>query len=469
MNVQPRRTLALSFSKMKGEMILIKKEEQILKTHDHRKIYKDIYQIKPGKTIIQQLPELKYVSQRMTTSYNMNWDGRPEPIDERWLAWKVVNQIKQFTRNQLEYKFKLMPPEIIWHEEKDNKWLVDQMMVVADCVTDDIYEWALNRVIKNLRVSDLPTITFVKSTPILCAQRLHDASRDKNNFNERNFLMKSLRKAFVVTFSCLFLLMGCVEENNQVIQESKGEIISYESESTLRLETLEDLIRISDNIVIGIVTDEVQYSGSTLKFTFTVNNELKGNVDAKSIDVYEYYGDLEKGKEYILFLEFWEDELYPRPVYTSYNKGSLIEVNRNTLLGGETYVGNKTKDEMIEYIKSSKEVSVFSEKEDAVIEKAKDLAQLISISDHILHIVPKEVIHENMYVKTVGIEVLQKLKGSLNYEINSLNLPATIDLEKEYIVFLKENDGLGLATRDGSVVSKDNEALWQDILDEFVK
>ena len=281
--------------------------------------------------------------------------------------------------------------------------------------------------------------------------------------------MKSFKKAFVVTFSCLFLLMGCVEENNQVIQESKGEIISYESESTLRLETLEDLIRISDNIVIGIVTDEVQYSGSTLKFTFTVNNELKGNVDAKSIDVYEYYGDLEKGKEYILFLEFWEDELYPRPVYTSYNKGSLIEVNRNTLLGGETYVGNKTKDEMIEYIKSSKEVSIFSEKEDAVIEKAKDLAQLISISDHILHIVPKEVIHENMYVKTVGIEVLQKLKGSLNYEINSLNLPATIDLEKEYIVFLKENDGLGLATRDGSVVSKDNEALWQDILDEFVK
>lgn len=160
-------------SQNEGGMVLIKKEAPILKTHDHRKIYKDIYQIKPDKTIIQQLPELKYVSQQMTTSYNMNWDGRPEPIDEKWLAWKVVNQIKQFTKNQLDYKFKLMPPEIIWHEEKENKWLVDQMMVVADCVTDDIYEWALNRVIKNLRVSDLPTLTFVKSTPILCAQRLH--------------------------------------------------------------------------------------------------------------------------------------------------------------------------------------------------------------------------------------------------------------------------------------------------------
>ncbi|MUK87576.1 hypothetical protein GMD78_04065 [Ornithinibacillus sp. L9] len=45
----------------------------------------------------------------------MNWDGRPEPRDEKWLAWKVVNQIKQITKNELQYKFKLMPPETIWH------------------------------------------------------------------------------------------------------------------------------------------------------------------------------------------------------------------------------------------------------------------------------------------------------------------------------------------------------------------
>lgn len=158
------------------------------------KFYKEIYQIKPGNTIIQQLPELKFVSQRMTTSYNMNWDGRPEPIDEKWLAWKVVNQIKQFTRKELEYKFKLMPPEIIWHEkDKDNKWLVDQMMVVADCVTDDIYEWALDRVKKSLRVSDLPTITFVKSPPVLCAQRLHVGDY-KNTAETLDVLKRDIEK-----------------------------------------------------------------------------------------------------------------------------------------------------------------------------------------------------------------------------------------------------------------------------------
>ena len=151
-----------------------KLESKTLKTHDHRKIYREIYQLKPQTTVIQLLPELKYVSQSMVTSYDMNWDGRPEPKDEKWLAWKVVNQIKQITRKELEYKFKLMPPEIVWHKAvESDKWGVDQMMLVADCVTDEMFDRAMERVKKNLRVKELPTITFKKYSPTLCAQRLH--------------------------------------------------------------------------------------------------------------------------------------------------------------------------------------------------------------------------------------------------------------------------------------------------------
>lgn len=273
--------------------------------------------------------------------------------------------------------------------------------------------------------------------------------------------MKSFKKAFVVTLSCLFFVIGCAEETNQ-----SGRYEELRSD----IPDLDSLIMKSDNIVIGIVTDEEQFSeGPTYKFTFTVNDELKGNVEAKSIDVYEFYGDLVKGKEYILFLDYWESELYPKPVYTSYNKDFLIEVRKNSLIGGEKYVGKKKKDELIEYIKNSKEVNVFSEKEDAVIEKAKDLAELISLSDQIIHLVPKEIILENMYVKNVSAKVIQTLKSPNDKEILSLNLnlPATIDLDKEYIVFLKEDETLTIATREGSVVSKDNEALWQEILNEF--
>ncbi|MEN2464523.1 hypothetical protein [Ornithinibacillus sp. JPR2-1] len=143
-------------------------------THDYRKKYREIYLPKTEEITIQQQPELTYVSQRMITSYNMDWNGRPEPIDEKWLAWKVVNQIKQITKTELDYKFKLMPPEVIWVEKTEaDKWVVDQMMLVADCVTEEMFERAREKVKKNLRVKDLPPITLVKRNPTLFAQKLH--------------------------------------------------------------------------------------------------------------------------------------------------------------------------------------------------------------------------------------------------------------------------------------------------------
>ena len=91
-------------------------------------------------------------------------------------------------------------------------------------------------------------------------------------------------------------------------------------------------------------------------------------------------------------LVFFDDSISEREIVKQFlPEVQVIEVDQDALIGGEMFVGQKTKDEMIEYIKSSKEVSVFSEKEDAVIEKAKDLAELISLSDHILHIVPKDL------------------------------------------------------------------------------
>lgn len=268
--------------------------------------------------------------------------------------------------------------------------------------------------------------------------------------------MKIIKKAFVVTLSCLFLLTGCAEDQKRIY------ILSEE------IDDLDELIRKSDNIVVGTVTDEEQIlEGATYKFTFNVKNKLKGNVDAESIDVWEPPSDLEKGKEYILFLSYWESALYPNPVYSSISENSLIEVKRNKLIGGEKFVGRKNKDEFIQYIKNSKEVNVFSEMDYDVIDKAKDLEELISLSDHILHIVPKEIYDVNVYVKDVRAEIIQTLKGSHMEEMLSLLLPANIVLEKEYIVFLKEERNL--ATREGSVVSKDDETLWQEILNELAK
>lgn len=143
-------------------------------THDNRKIYPHVYSVKPGPVQILRVPNMQYVSQEMRTAFHMNWAGHPEPIDEQWIVRKVVNQLKQITKNSMGYKFKLMPPEIIWRSKSDDdKYNVTHMMQVPDCITLEIYEEARANVEKNLRGQTVPRTKFVGEEFTMCAQKLH--------------------------------------------------------------------------------------------------------------------------------------------------------------------------------------------------------------------------------------------------------------------------------------------------------
>jgi hypothetical protein len=143
-------------------------------THDQRRNFPQIYGLKPGPVIIQPLPEIKYVSQEMTTFFDTNWIAHPHPIDEQWIAWKVVNQLKQITKKNLNYKFKLMPHEIVWNNQVDSKqWSVSYMMQVPQCITHEIFEEARTRVEKRLRGCVFPTIQLISKQHRTCALKLH--------------------------------------------------------------------------------------------------------------------------------------------------------------------------------------------------------------------------------------------------------------------------------------------------------
>lgn len=145
-----------------------------LVTHDHRRVYPQVYGPKPGAVVMQQIPRLQYVSQEMATEFHMDWAGRPEPMDEQWIGWKVVNQLKEITKKSLGYKFKLMPPEILWHQANErNQWSVTQMMQVPDCVTFDMYERARAHVERNLRGTKVPNTQFLSADAVLSIQKLH--------------------------------------------------------------------------------------------------------------------------------------------------------------------------------------------------------------------------------------------------------------------------------------------------------
>lgn len=153
-------------------MFIIKSTVSKQVTHDHRRIYPQVYGIKEGATLIQRIPTLKYVSQEMNTSFDMNWIGHPEPTDDQWVGWKVVNQLKQQTKDELNYKFKLMPYETVWHSHTENHWHVSQMMQVPDIIATEMFELALNRVRKNMK-NDLLDLSLVEIPETLCAHKLH--------------------------------------------------------------------------------------------------------------------------------------------------------------------------------------------------------------------------------------------------------------------------------------------------------
>jgi hypothetical protein len=143
-------------------------------THDHRKLYPQIYGLKPGPVQVLHMPKLQYVTQDMVTDFHMDWAGHPEPLDEPWVIAKVVNQLKQITKTSIGYKFKLMPHEIIWHGRQDNgKYSVTHMMQVPDCITWDMFEEAKYRAANNLRGTNVPVTRLVGTESVLCAQKLH--------------------------------------------------------------------------------------------------------------------------------------------------------------------------------------------------------------------------------------------------------------------------------------------------------
>ncbi|SDZ41671.1 hypothetical protein SAMN05421736_11252 [Evansella caseinilytica] len=157
--------------------------------HDHRRLYPEIYQLKPGSAVIQYIPKLQFISQEMITAYNMEWAGRPEPLDEQWLAWKVVNQLKQIAKMELDYRFKLMPYEIVWHQYENKKWHVTQMMQIPELITEEMFERARLRVRNNLRDQALPDMQFVAAEAALCAQKLH-----VGHYKETNRTLSELKQ-----------------------------------------------------------------------------------------------------------------------------------------------------------------------------------------------------------------------------------------------------------------------------------
>lgn len=235
----------------------------------------------------------------------------------------------------------------------------------------------------------------------------------------------------------------------------------------LQFNNLDDLIKIADNVVIGTVKASEQFNeDGAYKFTFVVEDQLKGKAES-TIDVYESKGNLELNKKYALFLNYWEHELYENPVYASVGPGAIIEIQNDQLVGDKKFINDlKGKDSLVEKISNSPNVKEHNKKEFNIVKKADSTSSLKDLSKYIVKIVPTEIVTENKNVKAVKVNVLEAFKGQMKNEVTLL-LPVEVELNKEYLVFLKDRGNIiTLTTQQGSVVSKDD-PLWDQIVSEL--
>ena len=145
-----------------------------MKVNDNRKLNKSIYHLKPGVIEEVEVPSLQFIVQE--GKGKLNSLGQPE--EEYWAVWKTVNQLKRITKGRNGYQFKLMPHEIVWHENiGEDEWSYTQMMQVPDVITFEMYDEASACVQTRYRDEIVPTTNFVTNKQGLCIQKLHVGKR----------------------------------------------------------------------------------------------------------------------------------------------------------------------------------------------------------------------------------------------------------------------------------------------------
>lgn len=168
------------------------------------------------------------------------------------------------------------------------------------------------------------------------------------------------------------------------------------------------------------------------------------------------------GSKYVLFLEFFESSLYPHTIYnTVYDSVFKLKpddkIDSIMLATKDLSDLFSNKHDIIKYIDSvDKGYNINKPTNTTELVETDDLNELIAKSDYIFMIKPKQITFENSYLKMATCNVTKNYKNKLMSEV-VISIPANAELEKEYLVLLKEVDGgsYTIASRYHSFISKE--------------
>lgn len=288
---------------------------------------------------------------------------------------------------------------------------------------------------------------------------------------------KKIKIIFILSCFIAVIFAGKLTFNNSDKLDSmsnleRKHIMFVENSHIYNMNSLEDLIKYSDNIIVGTIAREERISKDTNKYTVNIEKNIKGDTDSPDIDVYEPRDTMQVGKKYLLFLGYFDSPLYSRAIYTSINKECIIEVENEKLAGKKKFI-NEAYDykDIVKDIEKSSGIKLNNDSKSKykIKNKYDNTKDLLAESDFAVQITPREVIKYNSYVAIIKADIAKQYKGNLR-NMKEFILTSDMEVGKSYIVFFKKyNDSLVLASREGSIISEDDSKEWDKIIDELEK
>jgi len=264
----------------------------------------------------------------------------------------------------------------------------------------------------------------------------------------------------ITTFS-----VGCTGTENNVQRnqvsnsvQTPGKVTITENEiskSSMYI-TFDEAIISSYGIVVAELLDSNKLETGTTLYNFKILHKLKGTFDEDVINVYDsierneknFYAD---GNQYILLLDKTMNVFLPEPRYHNFatidvlldKDGKIINSYQyNKILSLENCLSVDDLSSYIKMITKDNPVDEYSGQLGAKYVETDDFEAIISQSEYIAKIVPKDVIISNEYASFMKCTVINKYKGDLPDEVGIHMFP-NAKVGAEYLVLLVKTDENG--------------------------
>lgn len=215
------------------------------------------------------------------------------------------------------------------------------------------------------------------------------------------------------------------------------------------LNSIEDVMRYSTNIVKAKLTSVEDFDGTLGVYIFDVLEDYTDNTQSE-IHMYDAYNDAYMvGHTYYLFLSSSESALFPHTIYTTVVKELIIDeattsdVVTASINSSELTVFSDGIEEQIEGAAAQGTVAEYTDAP-IFVSNADDIVTAANLADVIAEVSVSNEVNANIYSSTYALNVVAMIKGPVTAVPASISLPPDLDPNATYYILLKETpDGDG--------------------------